>query len=125
MKNVQISSYFQRKKIKGAVNTLPSLTMPDMALSMRQILERFARGQSIPQNNTAHYSEEDLTEFEKMDKFEKMDAAAMIREDIKQMQQDLVNQQQSNPSPSPSQTHITNTGDKQEDKTGDKTGDKA
>lgn len=94
--------------------------MPDMALSMRQILDRFSRGQSIPQNNTASYSDEDLSEFDKMDRFEKLDAAAQIRETIAEMRDELQTPPQNSNSPSNS-----TDGDKSGDKDGDKPGDKA
>lgn len=94
--------------------------MPDMALSMRQILERFSRGQSIPQNTTANYSDEDFSEFDKMDKFEKLDLAAQIREDIVSMQHEM-----QNPSTPPPTSPTPTDGDKDGDKNGDKAGDKA
>lgn len=62
------------------------MTIPDQNLSIRQLLERFSRGQSIPKSRDWNTEEEDMTEFEALDKFEKLDLAAQIKTEISDFQ---------------------------------------
>lgn len=65
--------------------------IPDQALSIRIILERFSRGQSIPKGKTPIYSEEDFSNLERMDTFEKLDLLNQTNQFIQQTQNELQN----------------------------------
>lgn len=62
-----------------------------MALSVKQILERFKRGQSLPQTKDPIFTEEDYSEIERMDTFEKMDLLSQTNEFIQETQENLQN----------------------------------
>lgn len=52
----------------GEINTQPSMTVPDQAMSMKEILRRFAAGIPIEAGRVPIYDEEnDLPDFRKMD----------------------------------------------------------
>ena len=61
-----------------------SLTVPGQSMSPRQYKERFQAGQSVPEFvEYAYLGEEDqMPEYEKMDKIERIQAIAEIREDM-------------------------------------------
>lgn len=44
MKKVLNSLTYDYKQVKGEVNTLPSKTIPDQSMTIKQILERHSRG---------------------------------------------------------------------------------
>lgn len=88
-KEVLINTYYVRKKPNGETNFGPSETVPDQAMSVREILSRFAKGQDIGGSRQPAYSEEDFTELEGLDKFQKMDLAKDIRQDIQRMQHEM------------------------------------
>lgn len=53
-------------------NTLPSSTVPDMAMSAREILIRFAQGRPVSVSNKLHYTgDEYLPDVRKMDLVER------------------------------------------------------
>lgn len=52
----------------GEINTMPSRTVPDQALPMREILRRFANGMPLDAGRIPIYDDEnDLPDFNKMD----------------------------------------------------------
>lgn len=73
-------TYKQRKTIKpdegfGAFG--PSQTVPDMALPLKTLLERYVRGQDVATFKTEYETEEEAENFpdiSKMDKLERIDA---------------------------------------------------
>lgn len=46
---------------KGEVNTLPSETVPDMSMSVNEILTRFAQGRPLSVSNNLHYTGDEYT----------------------------------------------------------------
>lgn len=46
---------------EGEVNTLPSETVPDMSMSVNEILTRFAQGRPLSVSNNLHYTGDDYT----------------------------------------------------------------
>lgn len=62
---------------KGETNTLPSLTIPDETMSMREILQRYARGLPIGGDKSKQmffeHEGEETPDFEKMDLIDKME----------------------------------------------------
>lgn len=49
---------FPKSDYKGTINNMPSLTVPDQTMSIRTILEKYARGESFNQK-VPIYSEDD------------------------------------------------------------------
>jgi len=48
MKKVVNAITYDHRKVKGEVNYLPSATVPDLTLSVREIFDRYARGSGLP-----------------------------------------------------------------------------
>lgn len=65
-----------------------SLTVPDMALSLRDLVDRYIRKQEVDVFNVT-YSDE--PEFEKMDAIDRIEAARQVKEQINIAQQTNMN----------------------------------
>lgn len=73
-------------KTPGEKNGQPSLTIPDQALSMREILRRFANGMPLSVGKVPIYDEEnDLPDFSKMDLADREEYAEMYRQEIQEI----------------------------------------
>lgn len=120
-KNVVISNHHQRYETEGEVNNLPSLTVPDQTLSLRQLLERYTRGQGISIKRDVTYSEEDFTDLEKMDKFERADLKSQNQQYIDELRQEL-QQQQSPPQKTTTKEKAPEAPDPKEPRSDDKGG---
>lgn len=66
----------KKRKTKGKCFKLPSLTVPDQALTIKQMLERFARGLPISNGKTPLYGSETGVNTKTLD-FVDMQAIAM------------------------------------------------
>jgi hypothetical protein len=84
-------------------NNEPSLTIPDQTLSIKQILERYASGQSL-EGKTAYYDEEETEEYTPDPRY--MDLA-----DREQMEKDYKQEVE----------HIKTRAQKRKEKTSDET----
>lgn len=75
MKNVINSlTYNFKEHTNGEVNTQPSMTQPDQAMSIREILERFSRGLPIEGQKVPIYDEEnDLPDIKTLDLAERQE----------------------------------------------------
>lgn len=75
--------------------TGPSVTIPDQTLSLKQLLDRFARGLPIDSEKFPiyHGEEEDLPDLAKMDISEIADLRDAVNKDIKDKQEELIRQQ--------------------------------
>lgn len=111
---MSISTWYDRKEIPGEKSIGESMTIPNQALTMKEILLRFSRGQSIPGRMNDEWEtedDEDFSEYDKLDRFEKMDLAMQIKEQIQQTQQSLINGSKTAEKPSdvqnPSETEKT------------------
>lgn len=62
------------------------ITVPDQTMSIREILKRFTKTGEIPVMHKGVDLDDDLTEFESLDKFEKLDLARDIKQSIKDYQ---------------------------------------
>lgn len=93
---VSINTYHKRIKPEGEKGFGKSETVPNQAMSIREILSRFAKGQDITGIRKSEDLEEDYTDFEKMDKFERMDYAREHKEYIKELQQEMQKQPPTN-----------------------------
>lgn len=80
---------------KGEVNTQPSQTVPDQTLSLKELLDRYARGLPIVGEKFPIYNgdEEDLPDLKKMDLSEIADLKEKLDKQIKEQQGELLIQQ--------------------------------
>lgn len=82
VKNVFSSDLFEKQYEQ---NNEPSLTIPDQTLSIKQILERYASGQSL-EGKTPYYDESDSEEYypdpRYMDLAEREEISQNFREEI-------------------------------------------
>ncbi|AXL15352.1 hypothetical protein [Microviridae sp.] len=69
--------------------TGPSKTVPNMTLPLKELLNRFTRGQSVATLSPVYNGEEELPDFEYMDTMEKLDYARDIRRGITQRQDEM------------------------------------
>lgn len=67
--------------ITGEVNGKPSLTIPDQALPIKEILARYVRGQDVVQF-TPVYDEDLVPGIEGMTEIERTDLARQMKDDI-------------------------------------------
>lgn len=74
-------------------NDLPSLTLPDQTMSMRTILDRYARGLPIGGHKTPIYNgDEDLPELDHMDLAERQELLERNKERIQELREKAVNE---------------------------------
>lgn len=68
-------------------NTLPSLTQPDMLMSLKDMLERYASGLPITGRNDGFYEDEyDFSDYDHMDFAERAEAMEHLRAEITHLQ---------------------------------------
>lgn len=82
-------SYVNQATYVGAtkeVNTSPSVTIPGQTLSLRQLLDRYVRGQSVEVFEPV-YDDTMPEGIEHMDKFDRLDMAREIKTAIKRHQE--------------------------------------
>ena len=61
----------------------PSQTVPDMTLSLQELVERYTRGQSVATFTPVYYGEdEEFADVSRMDPIERIEYARFIREKI-------------------------------------------
>ena len=84
MASKRVNSYTYKQSI-GEIPNGESLTVPDMTLTLEQLINRHARGQGITTFHPNWTTEEeielgiDLHEIKKMDTFQKLEHAAKIK----------------------------------------------
>lgn len=81
-----VQEVLSNDELFGEKNTEPSLTVPDQTLSMRQILERYYRGEAVSIYEPVYSDDEDVPDVEKMDKLEKLDLLRDVKEGISEIQ---------------------------------------
>lgn len=61
--------HFNSTPAKGEVNTAPSMTVPDQSLTIREIMQRYARGIPLDSGRVPMYQEDDefVPDLERMD----------------------------------------------------------
>jgi hypothetical protein len=68
----------------------PSQTVPDMTLSLQELVERYTRGQSVATFTPVYYGEdEEFADVSRMDPIERIEYARFIREKIAETQTSL------------------------------------
>lgn len=75
------------KFVDDEVNTLPSMTIPDQSLSVREIMDRYAKGYPLEGERTPIYEgeENDLPDLKHMDLAEKEEYMDAAKEEIRQI----------------------------------------
>ncbi len=68
----------------------PSQTVPDMTLSLQELVQRYTRGQSVATFTPVYYGEdEEFADVSRMDPMERLEYARFIREKIAETQTSL------------------------------------
>lgn len=70
-------------------NNLPSMTIPDQSLTVKEIMHRFARGLSTTQKEGAYYGEEEMPDLRNMDLSDIEDLKLANMEEITRLQGEL------------------------------------
>lgn len=78
----------------GEVNLQPSMTVPDQTMSLREILDRFARGLPVGGHKVPLYDdgENDLPNFQTLDLAERQELKEQIDANIRRMRHSLATQ---------------------------------
>lgn len=80
-KKTHINNAFNYKGSKKEVFTLPSLTIPDQTLSLKDLLARYVRGQDVPTFEPVYIDDETgvPVNFEKMTIQDRLDLAKEVK----------------------------------------------
>lgn len=97
-RGIKIRNWKTNQRAKGEINTLPSMTVPDMSLDLRTLIERHTRGQQIPiMQGEYEYdehgklkSEIDLPQIENLSLVEKLQIAADHRANVKEAKKTVI-----------------------------------
>lgn len=92
MKKFKNSFEYNHIDRDGEVNSLPSLTQPEMTMSLKELLNRYTRGGQVATFTPVYQDHEDFDdspELEKMDAPEKLQYALDIKMGIKQKQRQM------------------------------------
>lgn len=84
--NFIIQSPWRYEGPQADENTLKSLTQPDEALSIRELLTRFSNGLPITGREDGQYFEEDLSHLDNLDFAERAEALAQYKAQIAYIQ---------------------------------------
>lgn len=87
---------YQNKKTEQEIKSFlsPSQTVPDMTLSLQELVQRYTRGQSVATFTPVYYGEdEEFADVSRMDPMERIEYARFIREKISQHRTSLAEQQ--------------------------------
>lgn len=81
MKTIVNSLTYDHSIQKNETFSLPSLTVPNQTLSLKELLNRFTRGQEIPTLEPSFHGEDEqfFDQVSRMDKIEKLEFASQIR----------------------------------------------
>ena len=88
-----IKTYFNAKPYEGKVFTMPSETIPDQSLTMRQILDRYARGlpldAKVPQWDDNADLDDVLPDPRRLDLAERQEFAEAAKAELEQVKQKM------------------------------------
>lgn len=73
-----------------------TLTIPDQALSVKEIIQRYSSGRTLPQSRVPQYSNEDWDIYQKMDRIDRIDSLKNVNEFINQTKNTPPPQQNNN-----------------------------
>jgi len=94
-KKIKFRTPFTYEMEKGSINKEPSLFEPDQTMSIREIMERFARGLPIAEGmskNPVYLDEEELPDLRKMDLADQEEYLRENAEKISELRQKLQEQ---------------------------------
>lgn len=75
------------KETQGEVNNEPSLTVPDQTMSIREILERYARGLSVTDGRVPIYlGEDEMPDLSKLDLVELHEMKFQVAQNIEALE---------------------------------------
>ncbi len=88
-------TYITKRTEQEIKSTLtPSQTVPDMTLSLQELVQRYTRGQSVATFTPVYYGEdEEFADVSRMDPLERLEYARYIREKISETRNSLAEQQ--------------------------------
>lgn len=89
---MKYKTQFTHREFKhdNEVNTQPSMTVPDQSLSVKELMERYAKGLPLEGEKVSYYhGEEFVPDLKKMDLSEIDDLKAQNAENIINMQKDI------------------------------------
>lgn len=66
----------------GERYTLPSLTVPSQVLSLKEMLERYVRGENVDVFNPVYNGEDELPDIERMSEMDRIDAAREMKSEL-------------------------------------------
>jgi hypothetical protein len=87
---------YNNKKTEQEIKSFlsPSQTVPDMTLSLQELVQRYTRGQSVATFTPVYYGEdEEFADVSRMDPMERIEYARYIREKIGEHRTSLAEQQ--------------------------------
>lgn len=82
MHKVKNSLNYEYKDQLGEVNTLPSMTIPDQTMSIRTIVDRYARGLPVTSFTPIYEGEEYIPDPKTLDLVERHEMAEQIRQEV-------------------------------------------
>lgn len=87
----RVKTYFNAhlRPYHGETFTLPSLTIPDQTMDIREILNRYAQGLPIEQKEPIFNDEEELPDWKKLDLSERYALINANKAEISQIQAEL------------------------------------
>jgi hypothetical protein len=79
--SINYQEKLEEQEVKSSME--PSQTVPDMTLSLQELVERYTRGQSVATFTPVYYGEdEEFADVSRMDPLERIEYARFIREKI-------------------------------------------
>lgn len=100
---------FETLSLNGEINNEPSETVPDMTMSLSEILKRYTRGGEVATFTPVYQNHDDFDEnpeFEKMDATEKLQMALDLKMAIKRHQATAENQTVAKPQNPPAPPEV-------------------
>jgi len=82
MQKVKNSLNYDYKEQKGEVNTLPSMTIPDQTMSIRTIVDRYAKGLPVTSFTPIYEGEDYIPDPKTLDLVERQELAEQIRQEV-------------------------------------------
>lgn len=86
MKERVIKCWRTYEQPEGQIFTDPSLTVPNQTMPLRELLERFTRGEAVALITPNYTGEEETLDLERLDEMDKLDLMREVTEGIKETQ---------------------------------------
>lgn len=100
----QKRTWFNPPEVIGEINNLPSETVPDQTLSVKEIMVRYARGLPLEGQRVPIWNgeDDDMPDPRTLDLSERQDFAEQAKEELKQLKNKKQKSDEKTPSSSPS-----------------------